>query len=659
MTRLRLRLRGSGSLQRNSGPVARFRPNSFPAAVVIAMSLLPLLIIVRSPLRVNPDIAYFVEAGRRILAGDLPYVDFFSENLLSIKFLNVAPVAMSELIDVNSLSVWLVMSWIATAAAVFCTYRLSIRVFARQRSPHLFLVIPLCLATMSWLALITNDLGQREYIFVLAAIPWLLYGFCKSEGMAFRALPALTIGIMAGLVATIKPHFLFVIVAVQLCWLVWRGRHFRIVDAGVIGFALVPLANAAYFLLYPDALEGLIRWFEIYLAYERPNLSSSVSAVSLLRFLVPCASVLLAFVFAIRRKGTDCRLLLGLATFAAASAGIVLMQSLREFYRLLPLYVGALACCGLMLLLKSVVDERRRRRARLTGDILFGSVLLFAIFGTLLTWQSLATVPIATPKSLQKMLLDVTEPGDDILFMTRWTGIKHPWLRIVDRNEANSLLGMWKPPLDREGELSTRSLKFQLDIIRADIEASPAAIVVDRRAGIRRALETSGLLEVIESRYRRVGEVEDYAVYIYFGHPPLQGTKFTLGDRFELYSWRIEPVDGALQACDRLELTTWWRPLAGEDIERFTLHVDLVEPGGGAVVEQFGRIGGVADYGIFTNIIDQRVVGLPCESEAGSYWLLLSLEDMSIAGGKVLPVWDSHGAEYGKYVFLQEIEIGS
>ena len=436
MTRLHSRLRGSGSLLRIIGPVARLRPNSFPAAVVISMSLLPLLIIVRSPLRVNPDIAYFVEAGRRILAGDLPYVDVFSENSLTMKFLNVAPVAMSELIDVNSLSVWLVMSWIATAAAVYCTYHLSIRVFARHRSPHLCLVIPLCLATMSWIALFTSDFGQREHLFALAAIPWLLYRLCMMEGMDFPAIPAIAIGVMAGLVATIKPHFLFVIVSVELYWLVWRGRHFRIVDAGLIGFALVPLANVAYFLMNPDALEGLIRWFEPYLAHGRPNLSASVNTVSLLRFLVPCVVVVLAFGFAKRRSGADSRLVVGLAIFGAASAGIVLMQSLREVYRLLPLYVGALACCGLMLLLRSETNVPRLRRARSTGDIVFGSVLLIAIFGTALTWQSLATVSIATPKGLQNLLLDVTETGDDILFMTRWTRHQASVAADVDRNEA-------------------------------------------------------------------------------------------------------------------------------------------------------------------------------------------------------------------------------
>lgn len=126
----------------------------------------------------------------------------------------------------------------------------------------------------------------------------------------------------------------------------------------------------------------------------------------------------------------------------------------------------------------------------------------------------------------------------------------------------------WKPPLAPEDELTAESLRFQLQITRADIETSPAAIVVDRGAGIRKVLDNSGLLELIESRYQRVGEVQYYTVYAYVGHTPPQGIRFTLGDKFELYSWRIQPAgDSVLQACDRLELMTWWRPLE-EDIER-------------------------------------------------------------------------------------------
>lgn len=67
----------------------------------------------------------------------------------------------------------------------------------------------------------------------------------------------------------------------------------------------------------------------------------------------------------------------------------------------------------------------------------------------------------------------------------------------------------------------------------------------------------------------------------------------------------------------------------------------------------------MADYGSYTSIINQRQLELPCGLEASDYWLLLSLEDMGIEGGDVLPVRDSKGGEYGKYVFLGEFEIRS
>lgn len=659
ITRRLLQSRGTDRVSRVCRIAARFLPVSFPSSVVVALLLLQSLIIVWSPLRTSPNIAYFLESGRRILAGDLPYVDFFSENLLTIKYLNVLPVAISEWTNVNSLSVWLILSLIGTATSVACTYQLSVRVFARYESPYLRWLIPLCVAAIAWLSLFTTEFGEREHLFVLGAMPWLLYRLCKLQSMRFRSLPSFTIGFVAGLVASIKPHFMLVIMAVELCWILQAPRSLKFVDMGLVGFALVPLANLAYFLVNPDALDGLLRWIVPYLASGRPDLLSGVNTVYVLRIVLPCIIAMLAFGSAFRRDRAGSRMLAGFAIFAGASAGIVFMQSLREFYRLIPLYVGVMACGGMLILFQTLQSGPHRNRKRLIGDLLYGTMLLIAAIGTTSNIQNLTNVTVATPKDLQKILLDSTEPGDDVLFLTRWLGIKFPWLRIVNRNEANSMLGIWKPLLEHDGEVTVRGLQLQLDIVRMDIEASPAAIVVDSGAGIRKTLETSGLLELIESRYRRVGEIQTYTVYVFFGRPPLQGTSFTLGDKFELYSWRVPPKDVVLQVCDPLELTTWWRPLVGEGTERFTLHVDLVEPGGGAVVEQFGRIGNEEDYMAVSSIIDQRQLSLPCELKAGFYWLLLSLEDMSVEGGDVLPVRDSNGGDYGKYVYMGEFEIRS
>lgn len=642
------------------GLIARLQPIAFPVSVVVTVLLIPLLIIVLYPVRVDANISYFLETGRRILAGDLPYIDFFSENLLTIKFLSVLPFAVSELTGVNGLSVWLLFSWLGTVLSVACTCRMSVHIFGRNSSPHLSLAIPLSIAIMAWLSLFTTDFGQREHIFVLAAIPWLLCRYFRLGGGAIATLPAITIGFAAGLGATLKPHFLFLLVVVELYWLVRNGGRLRTtLDAGLLGFAVLPLANLAYLLLHPDALAGLYRWLVPYIASGRPNLAASVSAVNVARLLLPCFVAAIGLVLSMRRSGAEYRLLAGLAIFTVASGGIVILQSLREFYRLLPLYAGAFACCGLLLLLPLVSEASRRRYARSTGNTLYGGLVLLILLTTAFAWQSFASDSIATPQDLQSLLLEVTEPGDDVLFMTRWLGVKQPWLRIVDRNEANSNLGIWKPQLESSNELTNQNLMFQLDITRADIEASPAAIVVDRGASIRQALVDADLLKLIESRYQRVDEVQSYTVYAYVGAPPPQGIRFTLGEKFELFSWLVEPAQGAHKACDKLGVTTWWRPLTNNDIERFTIHVDMVKPGDRAVVEQFGRIGDEENYAAVSTIIDQRQLELPCGLEAGEYWLLLSLEDMSVEGGDVLPVRDSQGAEYGKYAFLRDIEIQS
>ncbi|MCY4538966.1 MAG: hypothetical protein OXE52_12165 [Chloroflexi bacterium] len=357
---------------------------SFPAASVGIMLLLPLLIIMISPTRVNPDIGYFMDAGRRIYAGDLPYIDFFSENLLTIKYLYVLPVAIAEHVNFNALSIWLLLNWIGMVASVACAYFLSTKIFARHGMPHLYWLFPLCISLISCLALFTVDFGQREHIFLLASLPWLLYRLCKLEGIAIHRLPAFCIGVAAGLAATIKPHFLIVIVAVESFWLVrgnWYVRGKQIIDPGFIGFLLFPIINVGYFIVFPDALQSLLNWIIPYVFFQRPDLLAGINVLSAIRLFFPLMITSMILVFAITaRKRSETRLFEGLAVFSCASGAIVLLQSMRLFYRLMPLYVGFFALCGLIFLLWNETDMQKGRRAFLSGNFLFALVPVVVVF---------------------------------------------------------------------------------------------------------------------------------------------------------------------------------------------------------------------------------------------------------------------------------------
>lgn len=478
------------------------------------MLMLSLMIIVITPLRVDPDIGYFMDAARRIVSGDLPYVDFFSENLLTIKFLHVLPVAIADKLNINALSVWLVLNWIGSVASVACAYALSWRIFPRRGASHLTWLFPMCISLISCLALFTADYGQREHIFVLASIPWLLCRFCKSEGIEVRKQLAAGIGIAAGLAATIKPHFLFVLIAVELFW-TFRGN--KSIDPGLAGFLLFPICNAVYFVVFPVALVGLIKWIVPYSAFGRPDLQAGINVVSFIRFIVPSVISTLAFLLALFKwKGANSRLLGGIAVFSCASGAIVLLQSMRQFYRLMPLFIGVFAIVGLVFLMREVVNKPSKRQALSANNIMFGLIPIVVVLLFIARWHTLTTVPISTPRDLQAMLLNITEPGDDILFLTQYLGVKQPWLQINHRNEANSILGIWKPQYQSDDEAKAAFLSFQLGILSKDIERSPDAIVVSRDAGIKDVMRKHGLIEIIEQRYKFVGEVKNYEVYAYF-----------------------------------------------------------------------------------------------------------------------------------------------
>ena len=72
------------------------------------MTVYKLSFIFLHPLAISPDQALYLESGKLILQGRVPYLDFFDLNLPLIMYLNVIPVVVANLPGLNSLPLPLV-----------------------------------------------------------------------------------------------------------------------------------------------------------------------------------------------------------------------------------------------------------------------------------------------------------------------------------------------------------------------------------------------------------------------------------------------------------------------------------------------------------------------------------------------------------------------
>jgi len=113
------------------------------------------------------------------------------------------------------------------------------------------------MAMASWLMFNTFQWGQREHLFTLFYLPWLVLRLARREDKPIGRGLALTVGLMAGIGLAIKPYF-------ALTGLVVEGigvlitRRWCIRTPEVLGVLVVAGLHALYFALNPDVLAALL-----------------------------------------------------------------------------------------------------------------------------------------------------------------------------------------------------------------------------------------------------------------------------------------------------------------------------------------------------------------------------------------------------------------
>ena len=628
---------------------------------IVIVSLLSLACILENPLRAQSDIALFIDPGRRILMGEVPYIDFFTVALITIQYLYVIPAAIAQILGVNTISIWMVGLWLLMVMSMVMSYRLSKLIFQPPYPSDLALIIPACIAFVSWVLLFPNDFGQREHLFSLYAIPWLLLRFCVWEDHKFPSIPLFIFGFIVGIIATVKPYYILILGCIELYWML-RNRSLRpLMSFEVYGFVSFGLVFVSLLLLSPDVLSGMLDTIISQLAgaqWHRKIIDPLFSRQ--LYFQIP---ILIGFVLLIIsgiQNTRLSRLLGGFACFTLMGAANVLMQAGSNPYLHIPLWMGALICIGLVLI-TAVSHENNSPQLSYVYHGFIAILVLFAGLNTVVNWSELTSLILKVPKPLRDVVEDYTNPGDEVLFIGQF-GVALPWLHTAGRLQAGSMMDSWVIPRDDDPTFGTQqTLENYIRVTRNDLNKQHPMVILDMAQGfsVDYVFSEYQLYDFLESHYSYLKTADGrYKVYLLAGPPPQTDIQFELGEDFTLYSWKKPPQDEALHQCDVIDITTWWNPHHTPDLNNYTLHIDLIDVATQTpIVETFRRIGNLGDYANHTHIVDAEEIEIPCDADEGTYNLLLSLENMEDDGGLLLPVADSNGADYGQYVFFGEYNI--
>lgn len=206
------------------------------------------------PLSISPDQAVYLEMAQLILQGKVPYLDFFDFNPPLIMYLSVIPVVVSR---VFHLPVVFGFNLFVLALHILITLFCGLLIYGNRTVFKPLLFVPVLLSFAAFTPGLVSDLGQREHIFTLLFMPFLMVRGLTYSGKTQSRLVLIVSGLLAGLGLSLKPQFVLIWLLGELGFYLkarslaaWRSLEVR-------ACLLVPLVYALCFCLLPGSARDI------------------------------------------------------------------------------------------------------------------------------------------------------------------------------------------------------------------------------------------------------------------------------------------------------------------------------------------------------------------------------------------------------------------
>lgn len=529
---------------------------AIPSLLLAAM--LPL--IAYRPLSVGHDSAMYLQAGALLLEGKVPYVDFVDLNPPLIVYLSSVPAGFANLLGMHPLPVFLLLVWLAVVASVLATRRLLLGAWEPPASLHAELVA-LALAGMALLALREDHFGQREHLFALALLPYLVVRHRAWSRRPAPRLAAALAGVLAGIGACLKPHFVAIALAPEFYWAITRRRLAPLAAPETIGLAAAGFAYAAHFLVIPTAMRDAFfgRWLGLVASGYRAYDSGPSVAVAMLGYWAP--PTLAAAVFFVRtaRARPAWDLARALAVAALVGVGIFFAQRKLWDYHAIPAQTVFSAVVALVLAEGLPASTARGRLALCVLALRAGGnrVAAFGVAAALAGAAGLLALgspiernraAILESQPFARAIASHSAPGDAVLVVMTSVSPTYPTLVQLGRRPGSRFLWFFALPMLYAGETSRPGLAFpyRVDPMRVPFEEArvrselrndiaslrPPLVLIDAarwclgcplRFGVLEYLEQTGFVDTALSGYHRAGNVETLTMFLRNGEGEADG----------------------------------------------------------------------------------------------------------------------------------------
>lgn len=463
---------------------------------------------------INHDCAMYVDAGRLILQGKVPYIDFIDLNPPLIFYISAVPALIKQMTGVELDKCFTAFIWLIGLMSWFLVYGLS-RNFRGSDSkfigPMLFGIAAFNFCVSEW-----GEFGQRQHLVAMAIVPFVILRWLRSQDAAVCPWLAMTVGLFLGVGLDLVPQYALVPLAVEGCFIGKKPALRKFLSAEIFAVLFCGIAYGAMFLLLPkpaiDAFTG--RWMPLtvqgYAAYN-----ASWDAFTLFPFLIGCIPLFVSAL--IMNYKHRCSLSLPLFVFCVAAYIAALMQLKGWFNHYLPLFAGCI--------LYVCVQVEARASDRERPDSAFfkfvtATALLIACAAPSMIIREMQTYPRGELETLKRE----TQPGDAVMVLS--TAVPDVYPPLLLANCVNGSRYLFYFPLEmlryqekiaKTPEQRALAIKKQGEVIaeiEEDISKSKPKLIlipagktqVERDNSMVKYFQQNGLLERIGKDYTEGAE---------------------------------------------------------------------------------------------------------------------------------------------------------
>ncbi len=166
------------------------------------------------PMNIGLDQAMYLYSGKLILAGQVPFVDFFDINPPPIMYLSAIVVWLSKLLEIHEILMFKFFLIVIILIFIYFLNQFFTKIYSGSKSLLLISLIFLAFSNHT----IVGTIGQRDFLFTLGLILYLILRYYRLEfpGAIVSKSRSIFVAVFFSITMCFKPFFLFHFILTEL-----------------------------------------------------------------------------------------------------------------------------------------------------------------------------------------------------------------------------------------------------------------------------------------------------------------------------------------------------------------------------------------------------------------------------------------------------------